>query len=65
MRTGLSDVVQKGGDGVVGAVQDEQEGRDLRLPEVKQLVLLSDDLLGRGRGEEERRRREGDERKRA
>lgn len=32
-------------DGVVAAVQDQQQRRNLRLPEVKQLVLLRDDLL--------------------
>lgn len=32
-------------DGVVAAVQDQQQRRNLRLPEVKQLVLLGDDLL--------------------
>lgn len=32
-------------DGVVAAVEDQQHGRNFRLPEVKQLVLLCDDLL--------------------
>lgn len=37
--------MQQRSDGVVAAVQDEQQRRNLRLPEVKQLVLLGDDLL--------------------
>lgn len=32
-------------DGVVAAVEDQQHRRNFRLPEVKQLVLLCDDLL--------------------
>lgn len=40
-----SDLVEEGGDGVVAPVQDEQQGRHFCLSEVKQLVLLGNDLL--------------------
>ena len=38
-------LTEQRGDGVVAAVEDEQQRRHLGLPEVKQLVLLCDDLL--------------------
>lgn len=38
-------LTEQGCDGVVAAVEDEQQRRNLGLPEVKQLVLLCDDLL--------------------
>lgn len=38
-------LIEQRRDGVVTAVQDEQQRRNLGPPEVKQLVLLCDDLL--------------------
>lgn len=40
-----SDLVEERSNGIVTAIQDEQKGRHLCLPEVKKLILLSDDLL--------------------
>lgn len=41
----IGHLVEQRGDGIVTAVQDEQQRRNLGPPEVKQLVLLGDDLL--------------------
>lgn len=41
----IGHLVEQRCDGVVAAVKDQQQRRDFSLPEVKQLVLLRDDLL--------------------
>lgn len=38
-------LVEQRRDGVVTAVQDQQQRRNFSLPEVEQLVFLRDDLL--------------------
>lgn len=38
-------LIEQRRDGIVAAVQDQQQRRNFSLPEVKQLVLLRDDLL--------------------
>lgn len=47
-------LVQQRGDGIVRAVQDEEQRRNLRAPKVKELVFLSDHLLVRKRGEKKK-----------
>lgn len=41
----IAHLVEQRRDGVVAPVQDQQQRRNFSLPEVKQLVLLRDDLL--------------------
>lgn len=41
----IGHLIEQRCDGIVAAVEDQQQRRNLRLPEVKQLVLLRDDLL--------------------
>ena len=41
----IGHLVEQRRDGVVAAVEDEEQRRNFRLPEVEQLVLFSDDLL--------------------
>lgn len=41
----IGHLVEQRRDGVVAAVEDEQQRRNFGLPEVEQLVLLGDDLL--------------------
>ncbi len=38
-------LVEQRCDGVIAAVEDQQQRRNFGLPEVKQLILLRDDLL--------------------
>ena len=42
---GQAHLVQKRRDGIVRTVQEQQQRRDVRAPEVEKLVLLCDDLL--------------------
>lgn len=44
-RTVSGHLIEQRRDGIVAAVQDKQQRRNFSLPEVKQLVLLRDDLL--------------------
>lgn len=44
----IGHLVEQRCDGVVTAVEDQQQRRNFSLPEVKQLVLLRDDLLSDG-----------------
>lgn len=41
----IGHLVQQRCDGVIAPVQDQQQWRNFSLPEVKQLILLCDDLL--------------------
>ena len=43
--TVIGHLVEQWRDGIVAPVQDQQQRRNLSLPEVEQLVLLGDDLL--------------------
>lgn len=45
----IGHLVEQRCDGVITAVEDQQQRRNFGLPEVEQLVLLGDDLLAERR----------------